>query len=258
MSYANNHGVRIHLEVEGEGDPILLHHGFSDSLASWAENGWLHALKGRYQVIRMDARGHGQSDKPRDPDAYGMAQRVGDVLAVLDHLGIEAAHYAGYSLGGRVGWELAGTHQDRVRSVILGGAHPFAQSMEPYRLGMFHGAKAWVGLIEQRAGPLPEGTRARLLENDAAALSASVARDRPDRSELLERVRAPTLLFCGAEDELRPEIERAAFSLPHAHLLQVTGYDHLKLAAHLEAVLPTVQRFLDLASSHQVRVVPSM
>lgn len=245
MRHANNRDVRIRYEETGTGEAILLHHGFSDSLESWEELGWVDGLKPRYRVVRLDARGHGKSDKPHDAEAYAMNERIGDVLAVLDALEIERAHFVGYSLGGRVGWELAGAHPDRVQSLVLGGAHPFAQSMESYRRGTLGGAGMWARLVEEGAGALSDGLRARLLANDAAALLASVARDRPDRSEVIDRIRGPALLFCGTDDPLRPEIERAAFLLPRAYLLQVTGYDHLKLAVHLEQVLSGVRSFVD-------------
>ena len=77
MPYVNNQGTRIHYEVEGSGPPLVLHHGFSLDRRSWlvSEN-WLEALKTDYRLILMDTRGHGDSDKPRDPEAYRLTHKV--------------------------------------------------------------------------------------------------------------------------------------------------------------------------------------
>ncbi|HWJ99103.1 MAG TPA: alpha/beta hydrolase [Xanthobacteraceae bacterium] len=108
---------------EGEGEPIVLVHGFaSNKEINWILPGWTAALKraGR-RVIALDNRGHGQSSKPHDPAAYDMPSMAGDTLALLDHLKVERADYLGYSMGGRIGMHLALHHPDRIRSSSLGG-----------------------------------------------------------------------------------------------------------------------------------------
>ena len=111
MPYADNNGVKINYEVEGEGTPLVLQHGFSSSLQSWRDNGYVDALKSDYKLIMIDSRGHGASDKPHDPESYDMKIRVGDILAVMDAEGIDKAHYWGYSMGGQIGFELVFAHQ---------------------------------------------------------------------------------------------------------------------------------------------------
>jgi pimeloyl-ACP methyl ester carboxylesterase len=95
MPYANNNGVRIHYEVEGDGPPLVLIHGFYADLEYWRLLGYVKALKSSYHVILIDLRGHGLSDKPHEPAAYGETQRVGDILAVLDAEGVQTAHVWG-------------------------------------------------------------------------------------------------------------------------------------------------------------------
>src|SRR5262249_35481004 len=98
MPYANNQGIRIHYQVEGVGAALVLLPGYSDSMESWYEQGYVAALKSTYQLVLIDARGHGASDKPHDPDAYGMQHNVSDVLAVLDTLHVPTVHFFGYSM----------------------------------------------------------------------------------------------------------------------------------------------------------------
>ena len=125
MPYANNHSVRIHYQVEGEGPPLVLQHGFTSSLQNWYAYGYVAALRQNIKLILIDARGHGQSDKPYDPQAYALQHRVEDVLAVLDALQVDNAHYLGYSMGGRIGFGIVKYHPERFLSLIIGGMHPY-------------------------------------------------------------------------------------------------------------------------------------
>ena len=91
MPSITNHGVRIYYEVIGDGPVLVMHHGTSGSGADWLELGYVDALKADHRLILLDARGHGQSDKPHDPKAYDPALRASDVIAVLDELDVEIA-----------------------------------------------------------------------------------------------------------------------------------------------------------------------
>jgi len=72
MPYVDNNGIRIHYQVEGEGPPLVLQHGFTSSMRRWYLHGYVDAMKSAYQLVLVDARGHGQSDKPHDPAAYDL------------------------------------------------------------------------------------------------------------------------------------------------------------------------------------------
>ena len=85
MPYANNEGVRIHYEIEGlSGAPLILRHGTLGRGEDWQHFGYTNGLKYSRQLILLDARGHGASDKPYEPSAYDLPLRVADVTAVLD------------------------------------------------------------------------------------------------------------------------------------------------------------------------------
>lgn len=100
-------GVGIAYRVIGDGPPLVLAHGTALSSAIWRAFGYVKALRDQYQLILPDMRGHGRSDTPYDADSYAMDLVVGDIVAVLDALGHDRAHYLGYSFGGRVGLSLA-------------------------------------------------------------------------------------------------------------------------------------------------------
>ena len=120
--YFNSNGVKIHYTDEGQGEPVLLIHGFAaDIVTNWGVPGIRKALAKEYRVIAIDNRGHGKSDKPHDAAKYGM-EMVEDAVRLLDHLKIKKAHVIGYSMGGIITLKLAATHPERLRSATLGGA----------------------------------------------------------------------------------------------------------------------------------------
>jgi pimeloyl-ACP methyl ester carboxylesterase len=124
MKFALNpdDGVRVAYELVGEGAPLLLFHGSLGSRSVWRALGYVDALRDGNELIIVDARGHGESEKPTTLDAYAMERLVGDVIAVLDDCGLAQTAYLGYSLGGRVGFGLAIHAPERVSALIVGGA----------------------------------------------------------------------------------------------------------------------------------------
>ncbi|MFT4211508.1 MAG: alpha/beta fold hydrolase [Microbacterium sp.] len=102
---------------------VLAVHGFASSTRdNWVSTGWVRdLLRAGYRVLALDQRGHGASEKPHDPRDYALRALVGDVETVLDTYLVDTARYVGYSLGARVGWEVARDLEDRLERVVLGG-----------------------------------------------------------------------------------------------------------------------------------------
>src|SRR5262245_20942154 len=107
LPYASHQSIRVHYQVDGQGPALVLHHGLAGSLEVWRQLGYAAALRDDYQLIMLDARGHGASDKPHERGAYGLLNHVADVLAVLDALQVRKAHFLGHSMGGLIGFGLA-------------------------------------------------------------------------------------------------------------------------------------------------------
>ena len=96
MPFADNQGTKIYYEVEGQGPPIILAHALTGNTTFWTSFGYVDRLKDKYSVIIFDARGHGKSDKPHEVKSYAHQLMIGDVIAVMESVGVARAHYWGF------------------------------------------------------------------------------------------------------------------------------------------------------------------
>jgi len=253
MPYVDNFGVTIHYHVEGEGPPLLLQHGLTSSLKNWYAYGFVEELSKDYRLILVDARGHGRSDKPHDPGDYDLRLRVNDVLAVMDDLGVEKAHYLGYSMGGRIGFGIVIHALERFHSLIIGGMSPDTANsdippqdrIELLRQGMAR----YVADAEAKEGPMEQGRKERLLDNDPEALIAATTAPRGTDGieELLPGLNIPCLLYCGEADGFFPGAREAARVIPDAVFVSFPGLNHGQTSRAAGLVLPPVTDFLKKA-----------
>ena len=244
MPFARNGGIRIHYETAGSGPALVLHHGTMGSGPDWVDLGYVEALRDRHTVILIDARGHGQSDKPHDGAAYDLALRAADVVAILDDLRLQRADFLGYSMGGWIGFGLARYFPERFNSFILGGAHPYAENTQAIRDRMPNDPAAFAAGIEKTYGALlTPARRARLLANDLDALRA-LTQDRDDIANVLPTMTMPSLIFCGELDPRLAQARQAASGMPNASFLGLPGCDHVGTTRRTEIIIPRIKTFL--------------
>lgn len=265
MPHAANNGVRIHYEVEGQGPPLMLVHGFAGNLENWHELGYVQGLRSTYRLILVDVRGHGTSDKPHNTSAYDFQTLVSDLVAVLDELDINKAGYFGYSMGGRIGLRIPIYAPQHFNALVLGGAvYPITGKEDAeddlltfLQVSLENAVKVApekpmqfiVDFMEKgMGGPMPASQRAAFLTNDPCALIAcirafrSATSPRPD--EVLPKISIPCLLFVGEADPRFPITRECASRIPGARFLSFPGLDHLQGLARIDLVLPEVRRFL--------------
>lgn len=245
------HGdVGIQFSVQGAGPALVLHHGAASNRTTWIRQGYAKALRERFRLILIDARGHGQSDKPLAREAHTLELRVGDVTAVLDELGISRAHYCGYSMGGWVGFGMARFASERLASLVIGGAHPF-EDPEFARLAPGQGddAQAFIRGMELVVGEtIDAATQQQLLQNDTRAVMASLGQ-RASIAEVLPQIRVPCWMFAGTADRRYSLIQKAQRAIAGTELLSLPGLGHLDAFKHADLVLPPLLAFLQTVAA---------
>ena len=243
MPYAINDGIRIHYEVMGDGPPLILQHGFCGSGYDWIEFGYTEALRDRYRLILVDARGHGDSDKPHDPHMYALDRRIDDILAVVDDLGIDKAHYLGYSMGGWIGYGMAKYAPARASSLMIGGAQPYGRTFVDGRKILAEGMDSWTEHANTWGDHYSPQMLARIRRNDPDAMLAAL-HDRADISQILPSMSMPTLLFAGDADVEFSTIARAAREIPLAEFVSILGANHIQAYQRSYLITPHLLSFL--------------
>lgn len=243
MNCVRNGTIDIAFLDEGEGDPVVLIHGFASTKEiNWVGPGWVKLLVASgYRVIALDNRGHGQSAKPHDPAVYTPQSMASDTLALLDHLAISRADIIGYSMGSRLALVLADMAPERVRSLVLGGVGlSLVQGMAT--------TEAIVAALQAETAASvsdPVGKAYRVFadqtKSDRTALAACVGSMRmPVSAEALGRISAPTLIAVGSRDSGVGSPQGLADLIPGALVLPIPERDHMSAVGdkvHKEGVL---------------------
>lgn len=224
-------GIKIAYEVVGEGAPVVLVHGFaSNRVTNWRAPGWYGALveAGR-QVIALDVRGHGESDKPHRHDAYDERELAADVVRLLDHLGHDLADVMGYSMGGFITLRLLHDAPERVRRAVVAGV-----GENYYGRGTLETVAIAAGLRAPDAasvsGAVPRQFRlfAEQGKNDLEALALCMTRERRSISAAeFAALRVPVLIVVGEKDTVTGPPGALADAIPGARVVIVPNRDHM-------------------------------
>ncbi len=224
-------GRRIATYLWGDEDAptVLTVHGFVSSCRdNWVNTGWVRDLtRAGFRVLGIDQRGHGASDKPHEASAYTMDILVDDVVTVLDTYLLDTVQYVGYSLGARVGWQVAVQVPDRVERAVLGGipdGRPLARlQIDQARAFTAHGTP-----VEDPVTRNYVTLAARVEGNDLLALIALAEGMRfgdvdpdPARPPV-----APILFATGSEDAILPQSKALADATPNGSFVELPDRHH--------------------------------
>ena len=210
----------IHYVVQGDGEPVVFVHGFSQTHEAWQHSPLFQSLEDEYMLFAVDLRGHGDSDKPHDPKSYGRNMGA-DLVELLDHLGIDRAHFVGFSMGASVVGGLLVSDPGRVQTAVLGSGFFTAWNDEEEEFAILTEAR---GQSDERYPWEPDN-------QDFAALAAVIrgARYANVTDEDIAAIRTPTLIAFGSveHDHMTEPQRRRLDALPESvRLLYVEGADH--------------------------------
>ena len=248
MQTFDSDGIKLAYIEEGEGEPVLLIHGFASSVrANWIEPCWVSVLNGAgFRVVAFDNRGHGESEKLYDRALYSAPLMAEDARRLLDHLGIARADVMGYSMGARITAFLALGHPDRVRSAIfaglggnmvrpMAGTGPIAHALEAQSIDDVTNATARTfRAFAEKTG------------SDLEALAACIRGSRdPITREAVATISCPVLVVTGSEDVIGGRAGDLAALIPGAEALTVPRRDHMRTVGdrvYKEGVLAFLRR----------------
>lgn len=218
---------------------LVLSNSLGTDLSMWDPQ--MVALAGQFKVVRYDQRGHGSSDAPTGP--YAIEQLADDVVSLLDHLEIERASFVGLSLGGMVGMRLAASRPERLERLVLScTAHrlpPASAWQERAAKVRSEGTESLVetllgrwftsAFLDQRPDVAARFSAAISSCSDDGYASCCEAIEHWDGSDLLEQVKAPTLVVAGQRDAVTTPAVAAemAKAIPRAGLAVLSGASHL-------------------------------
>lgn len=234
----------LHVEIQGEGPPVLLAHGFGGSARNFRPQA--RALGARHRVVLFDARGHARSAAPDDPLAYAPECFIADLGRILDGVGVSQSVIGGLSMGAAVALGFALAQPERVRGLVLAAfppgarspehaawAHDFAAAIEGEGLDAAGARFVW-GARSGFDAQAARWIRLGFLEHSPHALAHMLRQliaTLPPPEALAPRLRAlriPTLVIVGSEDRLsRRSCETLAAELPQARLVVVEGASHV-------------------------------
>jgi pimeloyl-ACP methyl ester carboxylesterase len=241
----DSNGVKIHYVTEGRGEPIVLLHGWMSDSSMWGRLDTNPATK-EYQLIAVDLRGHGKSDKPHDSEKYG-PEMAEDVVRLLDHLKLPKAHLVGYSMGAIVAGKVAATHPERVLSIVYGGQAPIftskdkgdAHEIELFAKAVEEGNGLGSYLLEVMPADKPKLTKdqangvAKVLygNKDVKAFAAAGRgiKNLDVTPEQLKQCKAPILFIHGSKEASSTKERAAAITklLGRGEIKVIEGADHM-------------------------------
>jgi len=240
--YVDFNGVKIHYIDRGKGEAIVLLHGGTSTLESWVRTGVVANLEKDFRVIAFDARGHGKSDSPRDPKAYGRQQAL-DVPRLLDALKIERAHIVGFSLGSSTVAQLLTLRPERFLTAVQvagAGRSPAAANDPRIEVEAAEIEKDCVSrsrIYRQappNAKPTDEDYQKRVaacradVTFDQLAVAASLRgyKDQAVTPEQMKAVKVPTLGIVGTLDHTLKEMQELKRLRPDMKFILLEGVSH--------------------------------
>lgn len=243
MAQFSHDGITLDFSDEGEGDPVVLIHGFASNRAvNWVNTSWTTTLtRAGHRAIAIDNRGHGRSEKLHEPERYQTSAMAADAIALLDHLGLERAVLMGYSMGARISAFAAKAAPERISGLVLSGLAS----------NLVHGVGGGPAIAEAMEAPSasavedPAARAFRVFADqtgaDRKALAACIRASRQTLTqEDMAALDVETLVVAGGDDPIAGSADELAAMMARAQPVTLAGRDHMTAVGdkgHKDAVL---------------------
>ncbi len=237
----NIDGIKIHYSCEGNGEPVILIHGFcANRHVQWGLPGITKMLAKDHYVVSYDNRGHGRSDKPHDVEQYGVTM-VKDVIHLMDHLKIPKAHVVGYSMGGFITMKMMAEYPDRLLSATAGGVGWYQKEF-PGNIDVLaeslekgEGLTPLINFLTPPGQPKPDAERLKAVNkilmatNDPKALAACARgiRKLAVSEDKVKGNQVPLLVMIGDQDPLNAGLDELKKVKPHCHVVVLDQASHM-------------------------------
>jgi len=258
---ARIHGIDLAYSDQGQGPPVVFLHAFPLNRTMWTPQ--VEALHGHYRIITIDLRGHGESDTPMW--RYTLEQFADDVIALLQHLSITKATFVGLSMGGYILFALYRKYPEHVRALVFadtraqadtpeGKAARFSMAQIAYKRGATAIADLMLSKLLSPAAlttkpDLMEQLRIMITGNQISGIIGDLMamEERPDSTDLLQKITCPTLVLAGEEDVASPptEVRFIADHITGAEFVCIPQAGHLSNMENPEAFNAALGKFLD-------------
>jgi pimeloyl-ACP methyl ester carboxylesterase len=234
----------------------MLHHGIAGSHYLLKLLGYTDKIRKHHQLILIDARGHGRSDKPHKPNDYRLKHFVDDTVAVLNDLGIDKSHFLGFSMGGRVGLGIGVYSPHRFKSLIIGSSGMYETDTEEQikrqQIGIENyskGIDAMFANVSKGLGWLPSEVLSKFKDeyyrnNPEALIAIRSMREHVGFKDLLPSLELPCLFYVGDKEAWLSVVKQTAELIPNARLVSLPGLDHMGVYSNFDMVLPHVLNFI--------------
>jgi pimeloyl-ACP methyl ester carboxylesterase len=248
--FATADGAKLFYEMVGSGAPLVLQTGGAGDGSMWRDAGYVEALSSVRRCLLFDHRGHGRSDQPPLAESHSMPRYAADVIALLDHAGIERAAFWGYSQGGEIGLALAALHPERLTALITTGviSNPdrsadAAENREAIEGIRLRGWDAIVEPTELAAAPAWFSRQVKSTNPQMLSLWFEAYETWSPWARLPE-IATPILMFVGELEDPDDWNSRAAQLAINARVVRLPGLNHLDAYVRSDLVLPPAIEFL--------------
>ncbi len=231
MPHFQSEGYEIAYSIYGEGPTVLLVHGFgSNGKINWVDTGWVDELNNAgYRVVTIDNRGHGNSEKIYDSEAYPSSEMAKDSVNLIKYIGVKDIAIMGYSMGARICTYVSMNAPELVKCAVLGGLG------ENMTVGMSSSGVIVEALMAPRLEDVTDKTGrmfrifADHTKSDRKALAACMGSSRQKITEVeISKLEMPVLVAVGSEDEVGGRPEPLAALMKNGESFVIEGRDHMR------------------------------